>query len=111
MTWQLSTGLAKSHFKFGAFAMDEIAEHAPAPSVSEWFPLAPADCKKQANVFFECFSTHGAQPADISDAEAGTRGLAKCLGEMSTYDKCMAAWRKRTPRKTLYRVQEEYRTN
>ena len=77
--------------------------------LSEWFPLAPAACKKQAGAFFECFSVNGEQP-EGGDADAGARGLGVCLQQMAVYDTCMASWRTRGVQKKLYRVQEEYRS-
>ena len=81
------------------------------PRLAEWFPLTGGgSCKKQAGVFFECFSANGEQP-EGGDAGAGARGLGMCLQQMASYDKCMASWRKRTTQKKLYRVQEEYRSS
>jgi hypothetical protein len=85
----------------------------PVPRLSDHFPRVEAKCAKPAKVFFECFfeatkmtnkevqASAKTQPVPMAllltltlrllpqDADAGRRGLAKCLTQMEAYDKCM----------------------
>ena len=104
-----------------------LAADSTLPKLSDHFPRVEKPCSKVAKVFFECFSEEGKMkspevkgpfPANIwtlkphdttilQDADAGRRGLLKCLDKMKTYDKCMnrVSGKMKIP-KELYRVSQ-----
>eukprot|EP00614_Pseudopedinella_elastica_P024323 CAMPEP_0172631778 /NCGR_PEP_ID=MMETSP1068-20121228/181013_1 /TAXON_ID=35684 /ORGANISM="Pseudopedinella elastica, Strain CCMP716" /LENGTH=86 /DNA_ID=CAMNT_0013443011 /DNA_START=82 /DNA_END=342 /DNA_ORIENTATION=+ len=76
--------------------------------LSDHFPRVEKPCSKVATKFFNCFTVEGKMNAP-EDIEAGSRGLEKCQGLMTAYDKCMVRVLSKKPPAELYRVQDEYR--
>ncbi|KAJ1429876.1 hypothetical protein B484DRAFT_449179 [Ochromonadaceae sp. CCMP2298] len=78
-----------------------------ATTLPSFFPYASKECKKVSEPFFECFSKHSVKESE-TDADAGSRALSKCQGELKKYKDCMEKHEKSKPPRRL-RVQEEYR--
>lgn len=68
------------------------------------FPRAPKECKRASDDFFGCFNTNAVKSAS-GDADAGVRGLQKCLGQLKSYKKCMESFEAKNPPKR-FRVSE-----
>lgn len=64
------------------------------------FPYAPKECKGVAEPFLKCFTAR-AEKVVPEDADAGRRGMLKCLLELRAYADCMEAFEKKNPPKRL----------
>jgi hypothetical protein len=69
-------------------------------TLPSFFPSYTKECKSVAEPFFDCFSKHAVKAVD-EDADAGRRGLIKCLNEMKKYSDCMTAAEKKNPPKRM----------
>jgi hypothetical protein len=75
-------------------------------TLPSFFPSYTKECKSVAEPFFDCFSKHAVKAVD-EDADAGRRGLIKCLNEMKKYSDCMTAAEKKNPPKRM-RVSQKF---
>ncbi len=73
------------------------------------FPYAPKECKAVAEPFFNCFTTKAVKVVP-EDADAGRRGMLKCLLELRAYSDCMEAFEKKHPPKRLRVSKSEFHT-
>lgn len=73
------------------------------------FPYAPKECKAVAEPFFNCFTTKAVKVVP-EDADAGRRGMLKCLLELRAYSDCLEAFEKKHPPKRLRVSKSEIHT-